>query len=82
MSGKILKKHMVEIIKISAKRAIGILVLIRLCIHFIHIDQFRRTIFEARFKRIEIHNTEAKEGKHTFTQRINKFSDLVNPYVQ
>jgi hypothetical protein len=79
MSGKVLKKHMVEIIKITAKRAIGILVLIHLSIHFNIIDHSRRIIFEARFKRIEIHNTEAKEGKHTFTQRINKFSDLVNP---
>lgn len=34
-------------------------------------------IWEKNFKRIEKHNAEFKNGKRTFTQRMNKFGDMV-----
>ncbi len=60
------------IVKIS----LGFICLI-ICLIFFHFSIFRRQIFEKNFKNIEKHNAEAKEGKHTFTQKINKFADMV-----
>ena len=41
-------------------------------------EGLRRLIWEINFKKIETHNKEANEGKHTFRQKMNQFGDLVS----
>ncbi|XP_020783231.2 protein CTLA-2-alpha-like [Boleophthalmus pectinirostris] len=38
-------------------------------------DKVRRAIWEESLKRVEAHNKEADEGKHTWWMGINQFSD-------
>lgn len=39
-------------------------------------DKMRRGLFEATLIKIETHNREASEGKHSWTMGINQFTDM------
>jgi cathepsin L len=41
-------------------------------------ESYRRMIWERNLKKIEAHNNEANQGKHTYRQKMNKFGDLVS----
>ena len=41
-------------------------------------ESYRRMIWERNLKKVEAHNNEANQGKHTYRQKMNQFGDLVS----